>query len=664
MMKLNTSAPKLPYLPVKAGLLGMLLSALLMAIMLVLDGNGLIPQLTDLDKAINESSQTKTPALSPSSSSSPLTPSPSAPAIVTAPPATPPVLVDLSKLKELITANRALLNKAYAEKKKGVRLSPEVTNLADEVSQQLAEMNTLWQAYLASPLSEQEQVLAKQFTEDFEKLTKQVIKPTVDLLQLNYVNQANSLATRTQNLQSQTIKDIDAIIDAQAKAHLLELQKKAVPDTAPDTAVATTPKPDAQIAKSDANAVADASKNSAPVQKIAIITLGMLLIIAFASMVLRTLKHRLGTSPEELNQAAGHIASGHLDYRITLESGDQSSALAAIKAIQNEWKRFIVDTNILNTAINDGKLMGRRNLENHQGAFRELAQELNTTIDLALQKGQVSESSQRTLKQALQKALVEVNAIPTALIEQDLTKRIAEDSELEEISILCKTMNLLLAKMEELTLDAREHSKEIQKAAKDISQNHITLKKGVQEQAQLIESSGPKTQGQETIKQNADNAKRSRVLALSTAEIANSLSNELAQSDLPATQIESFNQVVSKIASSNQSIADMSANITAASLDQSLSLYESNNSVAQIERVSQQNIQLINDAIESSEVLLGQAEALSKSFDRLKVGTVQRQMNQLMNGSSAVSIQNQPEPEAQEVERSERVERDPDWKLF
>jgi hypothetical protein len=218
-MKLKTSVLKLPYLPVKAGLLGMLVSALLMAILLVLDGSGLIPQLTSLDKLTNELTSIKTPAV-------PALPIP-APVAVEAKPSP----VDLSKLKELLTANRALLNKAYTERKKGSRLSPEVTDLAQEVSQQLAEINTLMKSYLASPISTQEQDLAKQFSVNFEKLTNQVIKPTVDLLQLNYVNQANNLANRTQEIQNQIFKDIDAMIDAQAQAQLLELQKKSVPDS-------------------------------------------------------------------------------------------------------------------------------------------------------------------------------------------------------------------------------------------------------------------------------------------------------------------------------------------------------------------------------------------------------------------------------------------------
>jgi methyl-accepting chemotaxis protein len=347
-----------------------------------------------------------------------------------------------------------------------------------------------------------------------------------------------------------------------------------------------------------------------------------------------------------------------LDYRITLSAGDHSSAMAAIKAIQGEWKQFMLDTSILNAAMQDGKLLGRRDADQHRGAFYEFAQELNTTIDLAMQKGQVSESAQRSVQQALQKALTQAQAIPAALQNHDLSKRLAVDSELEDVNLLNKTMNQLLDKMEELSSFAKGQGVEIQKLAKELTLYHASLIKGAEEQAQVLQSSNLKMQSLgDSTKQNAENAKQARLMAVSTSEMANTLTAEVAQSGIPAEKMDSLNKVVERIASSTQYVADMSANITTASLDQSLNLYEVNSAVSQVEKIAQKNVETMKDTALSGEMLLQHANALAQTFGQLIVSAPQ---NTPLNAATPDAPKSS-EPENPAVNPSEK---DPDWKLF
>ncbi|OWS69118.1 Tar ligand binding domain-containing protein [Polynucleobacter campilacus] len=539
-------------------------------------------------------------------------------------------------------------------------VSDEVRNLADRVTQDLADMNAIWQSYLASPLSAEEKTLATQFTSDFDKLVNQSIKPTVDLLQVNYLSQASALLARTQGMQTQVIADVDALIKAQASTKLIALQKKSVTEVAPAApsvpVVETSNTPSGEVSSVKSNA--PSSVNGMPTDKLMIITVGMLIMLGLALLISRTLKHSLGASPEELTKAAGYIASGQLDYRITLSAGDHSSAMAAIKAIQGEWKQFMLDTSILNAAMQDGKLLGRRDADQHRGAFYEFAQELNTTIDLAMQKGQVSESAQRSVQQALQKALTQAQAIPAALQNHDLSKRLAVDSELEEVNLLNKTMNQLLDKMEELSSFAKGQGVEIQKLAKELTLYHTSLIKGAEEQAQVLQSSNLKMQSLgDSTKQNAENAKQARLMAVSTSEMANTLTAEVAQSGIPAEKMDSIHKVVERIASSTQYVADMSANITTASLDQSLNLYEVNSAVSQVEKIAQKNVETMKDTIHSGEALLQHANTLAQTFGQL---TVSEPKNAPLNTVS-------PDiPKSSEAENppANPAEKDPDWKLF
>ena len=640
MMTLKTGLPKLPYLPVKVGLIGMLLTALLMAGLLLLNTQSWAPEFKISGKSASSTSAKNTTPDSPKDEA--------------------PAPVDLNKLKELIAQNRIFLNTAYAEKKAPDPVSEEVRNLADRVTQDLADMNAIWQSYLASPLSAEEKTLATQFTSDFDKLVNQSIKPTVDLLQVNYLSQASALLARTQGMQTQVIADVDALIKAQASTKLIALQKKSVTEVAPAApsvpVVETSNTPSGEVSSVKSNA--PSSVNGMPTDKLMIITVGMLIMLSLALLISRTLKHSLGASPEELTKAAGYIASGQLDYRITLSAGDHSSAMAAIKAIQGEWKQFMLDTSILNAAMQDGKLLGRRDADQHRGAFYEFAQELNTTIDLAMQKGQVSESAQRSVQQALQKALTQAQAIPAALQNHDLSKRLAVDSELEEVNLLNKTMNQLLDKMEELSSFAKGQGIEIQKLAKELTLYHASLIKGAEEQAQVLQSSNLKMQSLgDSTKQNAENAKQARLMAVSTSEMANTLTAEVAQSGIPAEKMDSINKVVERIASSTQYVADMSANITTASLDQSLNLYEVNSAVSQVEKIAQKNVETMKDTVHSGEALLQHANTLAQTFGQL---TVSEPQNAPLNN---VSPDTPKSPEA-EIPPANPAEKDPDWKLF
>jgi len=646
MMKLNTGLSKLPYLPVKVSLIGMLLTALLMAGLLLINTQSWTPELKMAMKPSNSTSSKNTASESPKAE----TPAP----------------VDLNKLKELIAQNRIFLNTAYAEKKSPDPVSEQVRNLAERVTQDLAEMNALWQSYLVQPLSSEEKTIATQFTSDFDKLVNQSIKPTVDLLQVNYLSQASALLARTQGLQVQVMADLDALIKAQASAKLIALQKKSVTEVnpaAPSVPVASVTEPanrpnEASLDALSAKSSVPSSDNGLPTDKLMIIAVGMLIMLGLAAQVSRTLRHSLGASPEELTKAAGYIASGRLDYRIALSAGDHSSVMAAIKAIQGEWKQFMLDTSILNAALQDGKLLGRRDADQHRGAFYEFAQDLNATIDLAMQKGQASESAQRSVQQALQKALTQAQTIPAALQNQDLSKRLSVDSEIEEVNVLNKTMNQLLDKMEEFSSIAQGQGVEIQKLAKELTLYHASLIKGAEEQAQVLQNSNLKMQGLgESTKQNAENAKQVRLMAVSSTEMANTLSTEVAQAGIHSEKIDGINKVVERIASSTQYVADMSANITTASLDQSLNLYEVNGAVSQVEKIAQKNVETMKDAALSGEMLLQHANALAQTFGHLTVSAPQ--INPLKTASLDV-------PKSPELENpaANPAEKDPDWKLF
>jgi methyl-accepting chemotaxis protein len=139
--------------------------------------------------------------------------------------------------------------------------------------------------------------------------------------------------------------------------------------------------------------------------------------------------------------------------------------------------------------------------------------------------------------------------------------------------------------------------------------------------------------------------------------MANTLTNEINEAGIPAEKIDSINKVVERIASSTQYVADMSANITTASLDQSLNLYEVNSAVSQVEKIAQKNVETMKDTVVSGEMLMQRANTLAQTFGQLTVSTPQ---------DTAVNATSTETPKSPEAENppANPAEKDPDWKLF
>jgi methyl-accepting chemotaxis protein len=247
-----------------------------------------------------------------------------------------------------------------------------------------------------------------------------------------------------------------------------------------------------------------------------------------------------------------------------------------------------------------------------------------------------------------------------ALQNHDLSKRLSVDSELEEVNLLNKTMNQLLDKIEELSSFALGQGIEIQKLAKDLTRNHTSLIKGAEEQAQFLQSSNLKMQSLgESTKQNAENAKQARLMSVSTSEMVNTLTTEVGQAGIPAEKIEGINKVVERISSSAQYVADISANITTASLDQSLNLYEVNSAVSQVEKIAQKNVETMKDSALSGEMLLQHANNLAQTFGQLSISSPKT--DSVSPNTASLDAPRTPESENPSANPSEK---DPDWKLF
>jgi methyl-accepting chemotaxis protein len=209
-------------------------------------------------------------------------------------------------------------------------------------------------------------------------------------------------------------------------------------------------------------------------------------IIYLLSNSKRILDSHLGTEPEKLLEAAGHVASGDVNFHIKTREGDHSSVLAAIKAIQEEFRLFLLDTEILNKSMSEGKNLGRRNVEQHQGEFQILAKELNTSIDYSLSFGQESEKKYKEMVRYFASSNEEIQDLFKTVQNKNLSQRLTVNPGSEGDTPASTTINYILDLVEDVLTKIRSQSSTAESAGKDIKLLQEKLRAVSDEQRAIV----------------------------------------------------------------------------------------------------------------------------------------------------------------------------------
>ena len=212
-------------------------------------------------------------------------------------------------------------------------------------------------------------------------------------------------------------------------------------------------------------------------------------IIYLLSNSKRILDAHLGAEPEKLLEAAGHVASGDVNFHVKTREGDHSSVLAAIKAIQEEFRLFLLDTEILNKSMSQGKNLGRRNVEQHQGEFQILAKELNTSIDYSLSFGQESEKKYKEIARYFNSTNEEIQELLKTIQNKNLSQRVTVHSDNEGDSPAASTINYILDLVEDVLTKVRTHASTVDGAGEQMKKLQENLRTVSDEQKSIISES-------------------------------------------------------------------------------------------------------------------------------------------------------------------------------
>jgi methyl-accepting chemotaxis protein len=111
---------------------------------------------------------------------------------------------------------------------------------------------------------------------------------------------------------------------------------------------------------------------------IILIIIVLIILVAVVYVITKSITKPLQKAVE----AANHVAEGNMVVDLSTNSKDETGVLMnALELMVKSIDKLITDTNTLSTAAIEGRLEIRANINNHEGAFKELIDGINKTLD-------------------------------------------------------------------------------------------------------------------------------------------------------------------------------------------------------------------------------------------------------------------------------------------
>ena len=231
-------------------------------------------------------------------------------------------------------------------------LNPEqARKSADAIEQNIATIGGLLRIYMATYLTPEEKILADKYAESRGRFVDEGLKPAVAALRALDYEKARNLSHKVQELYAAASPDAAA---------LQELQFN--------------------VAEAEYNASVKRYETVFAMTVGLLVAVAMLLVWIGLAMI-RSIGRALGGEPDEINKAASRIAAGDLDFTIPLAANDRSSAMAAMRTMQEKINLLVSDAGMLSQAAVDGRLSTRADATRHQGDFRKVVEGVNATLD-------------------------------------------------------------------------------------------------------------------------------------------------------------------------------------------------------------------------------------------------------------------------------------------
>jgi methyl-accepting chemotaxis protein len=468
------------------------------------------------------------------------------------------VLQQISRIETLMLHNRLSLLLAITDPMADVKVE------SARIENNIAEINKIWAAYMPSVRLPEEKRLAEKFANDGSRMNAESMLPAASALRSGNVDAAKTAQDKLQKLAPSVLEGIDALRRLQVEAARDEYER-AITRYA-------------------------ALRNTAGIA----IVLGTFIAALFGFFLIRNIYRDLGGEPEYAAHIVRSIAAGDLTANVALRPGDERSLLAAMHTMQ-------------------------RNLTQTIGQINQAAQTINTASE------QVAAGSRDLRSQTEQ----QVSSLrETASSMEDITSTVKQNAEnardanrfVASASATAQKGGAVVAevvsKMESINESARKIVDIIGVIDGIAFQTNILALNAAVEAARA----GEQGRGFAVVAGEVRNlAQRS---ASAAKEIKTLIDDSVGKIDAGAQLVSQAGETMNDIMASVSRVTHIVSDIAAASQKQTSGIDQIGQAIGQIDRVTQRNAVLVEEAGGAAESLRDQTVKLSQLVTVFKLGAL------------------------------------------
>jgi len=328
--------------------------------------------------------------------------------------------------------------------------------------------------------------------------------------------------------------------------------------------------------------------------------LALLLGVAAAVIITRTLLKQLGGEPTYAAEIAGKIASGDLAVEVSTKAGDRVSVLFAMKTMRESLAKIVGQVRAGTDTISTASSQIAAGNQDLSSRTEEQASSLEETASSMEELTSTVKQNADNAKQANQLA---VSASSVAVKGGEVVTQVVQT--MESINESSKKIVDIISVIDGIAFQT----------------NILALNAAVE-----AARAGEQGRGFAVVASEVRNlAQRS---AGAAKEIKSLIDDSVEKVDAGSRLVNEAGSTMGEIVESVKRVTDIMAEIMAASQEQSAGIDQINQAIAQMDQVTQQNAALVEEAAAAAESMQDQAGNLSKVVSVFKLGYQQTAQTQ------------------------------------
>jgi methyl-accepting chemotaxis protein len=465
-------------------------------------------------------------------------------------------LGQLGQIQRLMAANQQAVEAAVADRS-------QAEAAGHTVATNRGAIDALWNAYMATQLTADEERLARQFAAERAAFVQQGLQPALQALRQGELDRAQQLAR-------------GALAQGATATRTTMEQLMALQVT---------------VAQ-EAFAAAQARYQRLVAITATLMALGCAGVALMGWLLNRSLTRQLGAEPAEAQALAQAVASGELDTAIALRAGDATSLMAALAQMQASLRRAVGSVRrdadgvaTASTEIAQGTLDLSQRTEEQASALQQTAasmEQLGSTVRQNAEHAQEAQAlAEHTAAVAQRGGTVVREVVGTMQGIEDSSRRIAD---------IVGTIDSIAFQTNILALNAAVEA----------------ARAGEQGRGFAVVASEVRSLAQ----RSADAAREVKTL----------ISQSVERVDAGARRVADAGATMQQIEASVAQLLERVAQISAATVEQSSGVQQIGEAVTQMDQVTQQNAALVEESSAAAESLRHQAAQLLAAVAVFRLG--------------------------------------------